>query len=125
PLLELGAAPAGGEHGVVRCGPIRINVREAARHLTGAAHATKGILGGGPDARVERREAIPRDRGLEGLAHHAHRDECVTEIGSVEEGLTPRTGGAFAGARLGPLALAVGGLIAACVVGWRRMCWLA
>ena len=71
-------------------GPSGIHVREAARHAPAAAGLAR------PRARVasitdrvERREAVPRDRGLERLADHAAGDEGVAQVGRAQERLAP------------------------------------
>ena len=72
PLLELGAAASRGDDGVVGRGAVRVDVREAAGDLAARRRrAGNGLAGRAHDAGVEGGEAVPRDRGLEGLADHA------------------------------------------------------
>src|SRR5262245_29593895 len=70
PLFEFGTWPTLAEHRVVRRRPVRIHIAEAPRDHAAATDALGGCLGRFHGS-VEGCEAIPRDRGLEGLQHQA------------------------------------------------------
>src|SRR5262245_26371429 len=98
PLLELGATTARGHYRVVGCRPIRVDVREAARHLAAATHVTDRVAGDSHHGFVKRGYASPGGGRPEGPAPHAGRDEGVAEIGRIEEGAAPGTGRTLASA---------------------------
>ena len=109
PLLDLAAAPAGREHGVVGRRAVGIDVREAARHAAAPTHAGDGVARRLHHLGMELLEAVPGDGRLEGLGDHGGAHQHVAQVGSVQEGVAPGAGGAFAGAflaaarRAGPL----------------------
>ena len=96
PLLELVAAPGRGEHGEVGRRAVRIGVREPAgdpcprrapRAVRSRTSSTKAV------------EAVPGDRGLEGLGEDAAGDQRVAQVGHLQEGVAPGVGRAVAAAR--------------------------
>ena len=95
-------------------------MREAARHLPGAADAPQRLARRGAHPLVERRKAIPRDRGLERLADHPHGRQRIAQIRRVEECLPPCPRGALARAGLRPLRLPGAGRYGAAVLRRER-----
>ncbi len=92
PLLDLLAPAPGREDGEVRRRPVGVDVGEAAEH---AARSRRTPRARPRAARahhllVEAREALPRDRRLEGLADDADRDQQVAHVGGAEERAAPR-----------------------------------
>ena len=103
PLLDLGAGRGLRVIGEVGRGPVRIDVGEAAGHVAGTAgRLPDRALRRRLDAGVELFEAVPGDRGLEGVVQQAVGDQPLAVVGRADEGLAPRIGQRIA--RLGPLA---------------------
>ena len=96
PLLHLAAAPGGAEHRVVGRRAVGVDVREAARQARRARAVRRRPAGLGDRRRgglhhagVELAEALPGDRGLEGVREDAEGDERVAQVGGGEEGVAP------------------------------------
>src|SRR4029077_15375629 len=73
PLLNLGAALARRDHGVIRRGTVGVNVRESARHRALAAYSADRIARAFHHLAMKVWKPLPRDRGLESIADHAER----------------------------------------------------
>ena len=86
PLGQLVAAARGREHGEVGRRTVGIDVGEPARHDPVTSERLPCPFAHGAD---ELLEAVPRDRGLEGLDEDARGDERVAEVGRLEEGVAP------------------------------------
>ena len=85
-------AARGREHREVGRGAVGVDVGEAAEHAPLlAARLAHGLLARPRSPLVEGGEALPRDRRLEGLGEHAHRDEHVAQVGRAEERVRARS----------------------------------
>ena len=91
---------AGREHREVGRGAVGVDVGEAAGHACPRrrARARRAARAPRPTNVVE---AVPGDRGLEGLGDHARRDQRVAQVGRLEEGVAPGALGLAALARRG------------------------
>ena len=104
-LLELGSPPRRRDHRVVGRRAVGIHVREADGDLALAARCRAHRLGRrAHHLFVERREAVPGDRGLEGLLEDAGGEHGVAQVGRAQERFAPGAGSALAAraARLVP-----------------------
>src|SRR5206468_4013353 len=95
PLLDLRPAPNWRKDREVRGGTIRVDVREPPAERASAADGAQRRLGCGHHGGVELLEAIPRDRGLEGLGQDSSRDEDVAHVRLSEEASAPAPHGAI------------------------------
>ena len=79
--------------GEVGRGPVGVHVGEAAGHVPWpTGRILDCTLRRRPDAGVELLEAIPGDRGLEGVVQQAVGDQTLAVVGRTDEGLTPGIG---------------------------------
>src|SRR6516165_6062600 len=90
PLLQEGAVTAQPMEREVRGGAVGIDMGEAAGDLARLSRGlANGALGRGFDLVVEAFEALPGDRGLEGVADDRTRHHALARIGHADEGVAP------------------------------------
>src|SRR5262249_46039520 len=96
PLLHLTTADGRGEDREVGRWAIRVDMGEAAADpwRAGTVRGNPAGLGNGPAGglhhrRVEALEALPGDRGLEGVREHATGEEGVSQVRREEERRAP------------------------------------
>src|SRR5918999_762757 len=83
----------GGQHGEIWGGPIRVGVGEPAGHRAAPAHLGQGGPGGPGDLVDQLVEAVPGDRGLEGLDQDSEQDELLAQVRGAPEAALPGVGG--------------------------------